>query len=350
MNLVDLIKGQINEDVLGKLGRVTGQDLTQTRTAVNAAVPAMLGGLAGLASSGDGASRLASSLDGQEPATLSNFGNMLGGQGDVLAGKGTSMLSSLFGESALSNLVAALSKFLGGNAESISKLLGAIAPMIMGVLGSQKRGLGLNSTGLSKMLAEQRNNIMSAMPSGLSSALSGVSGFGNLLDAAKTGIPTAVNYSQRAASSAGGPLKWVVLIAIIALLGYLGWQYFGKPDQKGVVDGAKNLMSSADVTKFTGDIKSTLISLAEVLGSVKDEASADAALPKLTETSTKLDGFKSMMDKVPAAEKSGITTLIKDNLKGLKDAIDKIVAMPVIGDKLKSILGDITSKLTALSA
>ena len=85
---------------------------------------------------------------------------MLGGQGDVLAGKGTSMLSSLFGESALSTLVAALSKFLGGNADSISKLLGAIAPMIMGVLGSQKRGLGLNSTGLSKMLAEQRNNIM----------------------------------------------------------------------------------------------------------------------------------------------------------------------------------------------
>ena len=46
MNIVDLITSQLGGEVLGKLGGLIGASESQTRSATNAAVPAILGSLA----------------------------------------------------------------------------------------------------------------------------------------------------------------------------------------------------------------------------------------------------------------------------------------------------------------
>lgn len=350
MNIVDLIKGQLNDDVIGKLGNVAGLSGEQSRGAVNAAIPTLLSGLAGLSSTRDGATKLSSVLDSQEPGMLSGFANMLGNQGANMAEQGSSMLSSLFGGSMTTAIIGALAKYLGGNIGSITKLLGAIAPMILGVIGSQKKGLGLDAAGLGKMLAEQKNNITSAMPSGLSSALSSVAGLSGLADSAKAGISTAASYGQQAVQQAANPLKWIIPVGLLAIAAFVLWQFFGKPDAgKAITETAKGMMSAADATKFGGDIASSFTSITELLNGVKDVATAETALPKLTEISNKLDGFKGMMDKVPAAAKTGIITMIKDNLKKLMELINRVNEMPVVGEKLKPVLNQIASKLNAMA-
>jgi hypothetical protein len=64
MNLVDLITSQMTGDVVGKLGELVGASEADTRTATNAAIPALLQAFSGLASSGKGADQLATAMGG----------------------------------------------------------------------------------------------------------------------------------------------------------------------------------------------------------------------------------------------------------------------------------------------
>ena len=43
-------------------------------------------------------------------------------------------------------------------------LMGLLAPVVMGVLGQQRRTSGLDATGLARLLTSQKDNIASAIP------------------------------------------------------------------------------------------------------------------------------------------------------------------------------------------
>ena len=86
MNLVDLVTSQLTGDVLGKLAGLTGTSEAQTRSATNAAVPALLTAFAKMASTNSGASTLASSLGGLDLKTLGNLAGLLGGHAASEAG------------------------------------------------------------------------------------------------------------------------------------------------------------------------------------------------------------------------------------------------------------------------
>jgi GTP cyclohydrolase II len=96
MNLVDLVSSQLTGDVLGKLGGLIGANESQTRTASNAAVPALLSALSGLASTNSGADKLASAMGGLDLKTLGNLAGLLGGgQASSLGSTGGDLLGSL---------------------------------------------------------------------------------------------------------------------------------------------------------------------------------------------------------------------------------------------------------------
>ena len=106
MNLVDLVKDQLTSQVLGSLGSLIGASESDTRSATNAAVPALLGGLSKLASSQGGASQIASALGGLDLGALGNLAGLLGGSNaSRLGDQGGSLLGSLFGTSATSKMV-----------------------------------------------------------------------------------------------------------------------------------------------------------------------------------------------------------------------------------------------------
>ena len=99
---------------------------------------------------------------------------MLGGssQTDFIE-TSTSTLKSLLGGTTTSALTAAISKYAGIGDGGSKSLLGLLGPVVMGVLAKQQRATGLDASGLANLLSSQKDNIVSALPSGFSKYLGG---------------------------------------------------------------------------------------------------------------------------------------------------------------------------------
>ena len=179
-NLVDLVKDQLSGGVLAKLPEILGTTQTSANTGVSAAVPALLAALGSTASTPDGARKLASAVDGFDERTVSNLPQALSSGGTSLIDLGTGLLGNLLGSGALSGLSGVLGRFVGLDSGKTSSLLALLAPIVLGLLKSRTQGQG--AAGLTRLFEGQKQNIMNAMPSGLSTALAGISGIGALSD------------------------------------------------------------------------------------------------------------------------------------------------------------------------
>jgi hypothetical protein len=104
-----------------------------------------------------------------------------------------------------------------------------------------------------------------------------------------------------------------------------------------------------DPAKLGTDLTSVFSSLTDILGGVKDVPTAETAAPKLTDLTPKLDGLKSLWDKVPAAGKTAVIMLATDHIGKLKELVTKVLAIPGVSDKLKTVLDILLAKLTAFT-
>jgi outer membrane protein OmpA-like peptidoglycan-associated protein len=189
-----------------KLGAAIGASGSATTSALQSAVPAILGGLLNRGSTPSGAGELFDVLSrGNHDGLLGNLGSLLGG-GDAtgnLLKTGAALLPAIFGNrlGPIADLIGARSGVSAGASKS---LLGALAPLVLGFIAKQLRGGGgFNVSGLTNLLMGQREHLQRAAVPGLASAL-GVSDFGVAPAAPATG-------------GSGGLMKW--LIPLIAIVG-----------------------------------------------------------------------------------------------------------------------------------
>ena len=169
-NLVSTISGLLTPEVVGKLATASGLDSAIAQTAVSAAVPSILSGLAGLAATPGGGRQLASAVAQQPTDILGSILSGLTGSAPK-AEKGTGLLSSLLGGGALGMLTSAVAKFVGIGEGTTRTLVGLLTPLIVGVLGREQRAAGLDGNGLARMLSGQKEQIAAAMPTGLNRLL-----------------------------------------------------------------------------------------------------------------------------------------------------------------------------------
>ncbi len=323
MNLIDEIKKHLPQDVVSKLGSQLGVGEAEAGKAVGAAVPSMLAGVSQMAQSGDGANKLATALKGLDLSALGNPAQALagGGLGDI----GGKMLGNLFGGSLLGKLGDAIGKF-SGMGEGASKLLGLIAPFVMGGLAKKWMGSGGTPSpqGLTGMLNAEKANIAAAMPQGFS--------LGNMFSA--PAAPTAP------AKSGGGLLKILIPVAVVlGLITAVYFLFFNKP----IETNAPGVQATGELSGLTGDAKAvgdgltdTFKGLTETFGTIKDPASADEAMKKIPDLTTKVAAAKGMFDKLPGGDmKNKLIDFIKSKLGGLKGLLETALKIPGIGDKLK---------------
>ncbi|MGB1311520.1 MAG: DUF937 domain-containing protein, partial [Leucothrix sp.] len=185
-NLVDLIKDQVSDQVLGQISNTVGENSDTTKSVIEGAIPALLGGFMDKASSGEGAGALFDAVSNQDDSILDNLSGMIGSDNKTaLIESGGSALGSVFGSTGASGLVSAISGSSGMSLGGTSTVLSMATPMVMSTLKRFMSGGGSNDAGgLASVLADQKDNIAGAMPSGLADQL-GASGFmsniGNLL-------------------------------------------------------------------------------------------------------------------------------------------------------------------------
>jgi Bacterial protein of unknown function (DUF937) len=358
MNLVDLIKDQLSSGLIKELSSHLGASEGATRSAAFAAVPALLSAISGLASSGGaGSQKLVSALEPLASTSLEGLVPKMSNQHGSILEQGTSILSSLFGNSTISGIVSALAKFASISPAATQKLLGYLAPLVMGAIASHFKGRSINAQGLANLFADQKASIASAIPSGFS--LNDVPG----LAAASSAVRSAARGVEAKSPSLA---RWLLPLAGIAALAALLWTFLPStnnpvPDAQGkavraqspdlaakpVVESIKAVVP--DVSKLKTELTDTFSKLTEALTSVKDVPSAEAALPKLQDLEGKLDVAKTTIKDLGAAGKATIGELVKTTMGKLKVLVEKVLAIPGVGEKIKSVTESIMTKLTDLS-
>ena len=215
VNLVNLIKGQLGDSVLEQLGGLLGESAENTRNAVDAGVPTILGSIADkVANDSSAADMLSKELDGLDSNIAVDFSGLLADSNrDSLAEKGAGLLQGLFGDK-LGGITDLISQFSGIGSKSSSSLLSMILPIVLGAINKQKRVNGLDHAGALSMLSDQKEYISQAMPSGMSDLLNSsglLSGLSDMISgagqAASDAVGDAVSGVADAAADAAGSAK-----------------------------------------------------------------------------------------------------------------------------------------------
>ncbi|MDB5651180.1 MAG: hypothetical protein JWL62_2700 [Hyphomicrobiales bacterium] len=140
INLVSLVTQFLTPDMIDKIAVALGASNSTVGKALSAAVPSLLGGLAGVASTPEGSRRLLDAVDQQKAVGPESLLGMIGGAGHQgVVNNGSNLLSSLLGGTVVSSLGAALSKFAGLGGSSGTSLLGLLTPLVMGFSAGRRR-------------------------------------------------------------------------------------------------------------------------------------------------------------------------------------------------------------------
>jgi hypothetical protein len=354
-NLVDVVKDQLSGGVLAKLPELLGTSQTSATTAVSAAVPGLLAALASIASTPDGARKVASELNSFDERTVSNIPQALSGGGKSILDLGTSLLGNLFGGSTVSSLSGVLSRFVGLDSGKTSSLLALLAPIVLAILKSRTQGQG--AEGVARLLEGQKQNIVSALPSGLGNALTGISGMGALTDwargtagstyqAGRTAVSEAAGTVRTSAAAGRSALRWALpVLAAVVVAALLWWWLAGR-----TTTVTPPPIGTDRVAVLTGQVTDFFRSATDTLTGIKDTDSAEAAIPKLRDLSSRLDTLRGTMDQLPLDLKARIAALVRDHGAKLTPVFDSILATPVIGDRLRPLVEELRTKMNALAS
>lgn len=195
MSLIDLIKGQLGQEMVSQAATQLGESESGVSKAIGGLLPAVLGGLA------DNADK-PGVLDAVTGAASSGLlGNLLGGSSDNSLV--TTVLSSLFGDK-IGGLLNLISGYSGVSNSSAGSLLNMVTGATLGSVGKYAADNNLDASGLTNLLGEQKGLVSSLLPAGLSL---GSLGLGSLFGGAKEDVSAAVSSASAKVSDAVSDVK-----------------------------------------------------------------------------------------------------------------------------------------------
>ena len=144
MSMLDLVQQHLGPQEIEQISRQLGTDAAATRQAVDAALPALVGGLASTAQQPGGESELRT-LAGAQGGVLDNLGAMIGGGG--VGG----ILGSILG-GAQPTVEEGVQQASGLDSAKTRQLLAILAPIVLSALAKRAMGGSSASGGSGGML------------------------------------------------------------------------------------------------------------------------------------------------------------------------------------------------------
>ena len=178
MNLEALL-GLLQGQDIGNLASQVGGNEGEVKNGVIAALPAMLAALGKNAGTEKGAEELNNALEKKHDGSI--LDNLSGYLSNPDLKDGAGILNHLFGNQT-SNVANAVSQSSGLDTNGSMKMLQMLAPILMGMLGQQKKQNNLDAKGLGNLTSMLASNFGSE--AGTSGIMETVT---NLLDANKDG-------------------------------------------------------------------------------------------------------------------------------------------------------------------
>ena len=159
-SLQDLLGQEQGGEAVQQISQNVGAEPSVVNSAIQAALPAILGGLANNASTPHGAESLNNALEQDNHASILDN---LGGLGSLIFGGGGAALpprqadaGGILGHilgSSQGPVVQDVSQKTGLNAGQVAQILMFLAPIVMGYLGRQKQQQGVGADGLGGLLS-----------------------------------------------------------------------------------------------------------------------------------------------------------------------------------------------------
>lgn len=359
-NLVDLIKNELGDVILDQVTSLLGESKESTGNALSATIPGVLENLVTSSSEAGGADNLANTLGGMDDNLLGNFASMLsGGNHSSLIETGAKLLGSLIGGGGISKIATTIARFSGIKSQSASTLIGLLAPVILSVIRKKMSSDNLDANGLLSMLQGQKDNIAQAIPAGMQ----------NLLDSEKTEIP-------RVETSRGirwGKLLWIPLFLLVGLFAYFylptllpydsELDTLNPPEntvstleevtnniKESIVNSVSDVAPGAsDYVNIGSDLGNVINGVSDTFTTVTDAESATAALPQLTEATSKLGTISELFNQLPDSAKSAISNIAANKITSLQPIIDRIIEIPGVGPVLKPAIDSLMAKLATFT-
>lgn len=220
-NLLEEAKNYFTGEFTNSASSTLGESSLGISKALSAIIPVGLAGILNKSTSGEEGSNDIFNMAKSAASSLSASPALA--ESDNIQ-KSSSILSSLF-DSNQPGIINTISGFAEIKNSSVSSLMSMGLPAIIGLLGRHAEQNNLTASGLSGFLSSQKDRIMQAMPSGLSS-IAGILGLDSLSSVAGT---MGANVKQKVAdtipgieSKPGNNWLWplIIILAVIALLWY----------------------------------------------------------------------------------------------------------------------------------
>ena len=360
MNIVSIAMQYLTPMIVDKIASSLGISSPLVTKAIGAILPSILAGMVGTSAKPDGLDKLTEVLGKQDTGILGKLGDLIGGGGQgALVQGGTDVLGSLLGGQGLGALVGAAAKFAGIGDGPAKSLIGMIAPVALGSLASQVKADNLDAGGIARLLMGQKDNIAAAMPKGFAELLGGAGPFAAGLPAmAASAAPAAQPAQPRpsatvhdmAAHRPAAPQRssWLPWAAALAALVLGGWYFLGgSPKQVALPAVPKGIV--VDGQDVGAQLGSAAERLRGTLAGVRDEASARAAAPQLTQMVQQLDALSPARGKLNADGRKALASYATTVLAVIRPLIENALKASGAGPVLKPVLDQVLARLDALA-
>ena len=138
--ILDLLNSDLGKQIISGVAGSTGNDANKTGSALTMALPVLMKAMERNASTPQGAEGLMGALDKKHDGSiLDNLGDLFGGGvNDNVVNDGSKILSHVLGNKQ-SGVEQVIGQKSGLDAGSVGNILKVAAPILMGILGKQKR-------------------------------------------------------------------------------------------------------------------------------------------------------------------------------------------------------------------
>lgn len=153
-SILDLLSSDTGKQLIESASAQTGQSKEKTANVLSMALPVILGAMQRNASTPQGADNLNKALEDNrhDGSILDQLGGLLGsGNTDSLLKDGAGILKHVLGGNQ-SSVEKNIGRASGVDAESVAKIIKIAAPILMGILGNQKRKDKVTQGGIGSLI------------------------------------------------------------------------------------------------------------------------------------------------------------------------------------------------------
>jgi hypothetical protein len=375
-NLVSTIMQSLSQEAIGKIASSLGLDQAAALRAISAGIPGILAGLANAASTPEGAQRLSSTVSSVEVTPGHGIaGNLPGGNTQNIAEGGLNILSSLIGGSSLATLSAVIGQFAGFGQGTAKRLLGLLAPLVLGILRREQVAGGLDSRGLAALLSSQRENIESALPAGVSRNLQSAGTRAvNQPAAAATAAPRPFRRQALASDDRTSSRSWTYWL-LPALIAAGVAVYLLPPREDSTTAQAPAPVPAQDLAQvrpapqpavqppvlaaapvlapsaaaLENDIVANIGRLRSSLQNIKDTGSVQGSLNELRDISAQFGRLKALAQQLPQEARKTLAAAVAARVPDLNGLIDRLGNDVNAGGDAKPAMDTLKSELLSIS-